>query len=369
MENTNYDKFTRPSVFIIILNWNGWKDTIECLESVINIEFSNFRIVLIDNCSDNDSINKINLWASHKISTCSKHFKSNRNNNNIKIFEYSSIQAEAGGTEQLEIEIEKLESKERLVIIRNSENLGFAKGNNIGLKYALQRNADYAFLLNNDTNIDSSCLLHLIKFMNIKNNYIAVTGQIRYYDNNLIWNCGGYISWYYIRRYLYGDQKITVVPKSGSADVTYLTGCSMLLHLENLRVTGLLCEKYFFGEEDFEFSLRAKKYKFKMACIFESIIYHKIGQSINNHQGSKSINRIFIHYLNRFIDVRLHISIVFWYVWSRSYILYISYILRKNGLTLREIVKFVNKLLNYSIKYNSVEKEFFMQLMVAPIVD
>jgi len=134
----------KHKVAILILNWNGWQDTIECLESVRHLSYSNYQIVVLDNGSTDDSIEKIRAWC----------------RDSFHLVEYDINTAEQGGRPIDEAKLSERPSSKRLVLIRSQKNLGFAEGHNIAIKYALRcaEPVEYVFLLNNDTWIDKECL-------------------------------------------------------------------------------------------------------------------------------------------------------------------------------------------------------------------
>lgn len=105
-----------PKVYIIILNWNGLKDTLECLESVFKLDYLNFEVIVVDNGSTDDSVNVI------------------------------------------------LKTYPQVRLIENRENLGYTGGNNIGMRYAIERDADYIWLLNNDTIVEEDTLGEACKY-------------------------------------------------------------------------------------------------------------------------------------------------------------------------------------------------------------
>lgn len=115
-----------PKVSIIILNWNGWEDTIECLESLYQITYPNYDVIVVDNCSKDESIEKIKEYAEGKIEVESKFFAFSDNNKPIKIVEYTREEAEAGGWK--EKELENVPSNRKLILIKNEKNYGFAGG-------------------------------------------------------------------------------------------------------------------------------------------------------------------------------------------------------------------------------------------------
>jgi GT2 family glycosyltransferase len=132
-----------PHVSIIILNWNGSEDTVECLESVYKIKYPNYNIILLDNASNDESLEKIRGYLEGKIKVKSPFFEYARNKP-LKFREY------------LKNEIESLKNRDNhylnkeLILIKNDKNYGFTEGNNIGIRYALNTlNSDYILLLNN----------------------------------------------------------------------------------------------------------------------------------------------------------------------------------------------------------------------------
>lgn len=334
-----------PSVYILILNWNGHEDTIACMESLLQISYPNYRIVLIDNGSEKSSLDKILNWSESK---------------NIKFIPYNtSIAAYEKNAD--EPTIKTLSSNEYFVLIQNETNLGFAAGNNVGIDYAQVMQADYVLLLNNDTVVEKDFLIPLIKKITEDNSVKAVTGQIRYFDHKeQIWNCGGNISNFGRINYLYPGQNIKNVPQERSAYVTFISGCALLI---DYRVTGKLTDRFFYGEEDMEFALRLKKSGYKMACCFDSIIYHKVGRSISR-ATDMNIGKIYIFYLNRFINFKNYLPKFKWQIWRFMYSLYIIYlIVRKHNYTVSKAFSLACKLRKDSSQYNKVTKEMFQNAL------
>ncbi|WP_087036068.1 glycosyltransferase family 2 protein [Thermococcus litoralis] len=152
-----------PRVSVIILNWNGWKDTIECLESLYRITYPNYDVIVVDNGSTDDSIQKIREYAEGKIQVNSKFFEYNPENKPIKVFEITEKEAKQGKFNRPFYE--KYDVDRRMILIKNKDNYGFAGGNNIGIKFALSvLNPDYVLLLNNDTIVDKEFLSELVTF-------------------------------------------------------------------------------------------------------------------------------------------------------------------------------------------------------------
>ena len=122
---------TYPLVSILILNWNRWKDTIECLESLYQINYPNYSVILIDNNSEDNSIEKIKEYCTGKLKIESEFFKYKMDNKPIHIFEYFNDE----DTEcKIIDEFIEISSNKKLMLIKNDTNYGFAEGNNIGIK-------------------------------------------------------------------------------------------------------------------------------------------------------------------------------------------------------------------------------------------
>lgn len=333
-------------IYIVVLNWNGTEDTIDCLRSIKRTDYNNFTTIVVDNGSDDDKLQILKEW-------CFGNF--------AHVTLYNKEEAENGGLVESEMTHEKQDSKEKLVFISNKENLGFAAGNNVALRYILKINGDYAMLLNNDTVVEENAITKLMNNITANDDYAALTPQIRYFDpNNTIWNCGGKITWFGNRRYFYAEEDISKIPNIILSEITFITGCALLF---KPRITGLLSEKYFFGEEDFEFSLRLLKNKQRIACVYDSIIYHKVGCSIKK-KIKLSLNAVFLHYVSRLIDHKAYYS--GFYLWvikiiNISYGFFLTSVRYKIGF--RRSLKFWFKVYIYSRIHNDVKKSDFDIIM------
>jgi GT2 family glycosyltransferase len=262
-------------VLIIILNWNGWADTKQCLNSLKAIKNIDFSTVIVDNGSINDT----------------KYIKDYGLKNYSIYYEFTKEKIK----QSTALPFPKPKS---LILIKNNENLGFAKANNIGIKFGSLSGYEYIYLLNNDTVVEPDSLYNLLQVLH-NSNYAAVVPQIRYYKpNDVIWCCGGELKKFY-ESYYYKNENIKVVPSKSLINITFATGCALLFKRSKIKQ---LSEKFFFGEEDVELSLRLKKNGMKMACVLNSIIYHKESASID--KSAKYLNKIYIHKLNRMINIK-----------------------------------------------------------------
>ena len=260
---------------IIILNWNGEDDTIECLVSIKKSNSAGFFPILVDNGSQKNSLVKIKNICQNLFSDIHS-FKSD-----------FVMQRSAINSNKLNFVV----SEETLVIIESSQNLGFAKGNNLGIKFAAMIGSEWVMLLNNDTIVTENTFSILKNFIMENTSFIAITPQIRLYnDKEKIWNCGGELTYFGSRKYFFESDHYTLLPGDRKyKKITFVTGCALLFKFKS---TGFLSEDYFFGEEDYEFSLRLKDNQMDMACVFGSVIFHKVGAS--RLDGNKSLSGIYI---------------------------------------------------------------------------
>lgn len=300
-------------VYILILNWNGWADTIECLESVFRNDYPKFQVIVCDNDSQDSSIEKIKAWADgyldvyiHK-DTPLRSLSFPPVTKPIQYIEYSRSQVEAIGNHD--------SSGSPLILIRTGANLGFAGGNNVGMRYALSRDDfAYVWLLNNDTVIPSNSLNPLVnKFQNNIN--IGICGStLHYYDQpNIIQALGGavYNKWLATIKHITKPKcdEIPIDSKEIESKMKYVIGASMFVSKKFLVEVGFLCEDYFIYFEEIDWATRANG-KFLLAYAPESIVYHKEGRS--SQSSSLDCNKSYVadyHCLkNRILFTKKHFN-------------------------------------------------------------
>jgi GT2 family glycosyltransferase len=280
-----------PRVSIIILNWNGWKDTIECLESLYQINYSNYDIIIVDNYSKDESIEKIKGYANGKIRIKSKFFDYNSKNKPIKIIEYTKEESLAD-----ELQYKDLISCPQLIIIKNRKNYGFAEGNNIGIRYALNNlNTNYILLLNNDTVIGKELLVEMLK-VSESDDEIGIVGPKIYYYNkpDQIWFARGKISWKFCRGLNRGFNEIDNGQYDKIAEVEYVSGCAFLIKKEVVEKIGLLDKRFFLYFEEIDWTLKASKIGYKSFFVPKGKIYHKVSKS-----GGGIGGKIGLYYITR----------------------------------------------------------------------
>lgn len=267
-----------PKVALIILNWNGWKDTVECLESLYQNNYPKYHVVLVDNHSTDDSLERIRSYCDGEIKPESKFYNYKPDNKPITIFNFKKDETEDPSTDGPE-RYSDLPSKRRMILIENDENYGFSEGNNIGIRYALKNlNPDYIMLLNNDTVVDPDFLVELVETGESDDKIGIIGPKIYFYDFNglddVIWSVGGVVD---LSRYPgYHDIEMDSEPTGSTIDVGWISGAAMLIKA-SLLPSNLLNSEYFFGCEDVDLCIGMGEKGYKMVTNLKSKVWHKAG--------------------------------------------------------------------------------------------
>jgi GT2 family glycosyltransferase len=271
-----------PRVSIVILNWNGWKDTIECLESLFQISYPIYNIIVIDNGSKDDSVTGIKKYANGNLVVGSKFFEFSTENKPIEIREYTKEGAEAG--EMLGDVFTALPSNKKMILIKNDKNYGFAEGCNIGIRYAFAvLEPEYVLLLNNDTVVESNFLDELVKATSTEECIGFVGPIVYYYDYNgrkdvinsagvdLILRSGS-------TRHI-GMEEVDRGQYDGTRIVDSLEGSCLLIRKKVLDEIGLFKSSFFAYWEETDLCKRGSDAGYKCACVQTAKIWHKISSS------------------------------------------------------------------------------------------
>jgi GT2 family glycosyltransferase len=181
-----------------------------------------------------------------------------------------------------------------VMIIENIKNAGYAGGNNVGIKYALDNNADYIWLLNNDTTVDSNALSALVDLAN-EDQKIAMVGSkiLNYYNNEIIEFVGGHLSLYDGKTSHIGYGEKDTGQYDNITRTEYVTGASLLVSASAIKNIGLMDEDYFLYYEETDWCVRARIRGYTLAISPKSIVYHKVSVST-----SKSNSQL-LYYMTR----------------------------------------------------------------------
>jgi GT2 family glycosyltransferase len=283
---------TWPKVAIVVLNWNGWRDTIECLESLQQITYPNYQIIVVDNGSTDDSVEKINDWAQGELTVQSRFLSYDPSTKPLYWTEYDQQAAEGGGIPSEEAKIARARSGRSLIVIRNEVNLGFAAGNNVALQYALKRTFDFSLLLNNDTVVDPQALTSLIREA-MRNPACGIVGsKVVYYDRpQIIHHAGGIVLPWKGQAQNIGMGQPDEGQFNQVKKVDFVTGCSMLVDRRMIRVVGMLDEEYFVYWEDADWCVRSWQKGWEVVYAPGSIVYHRASRMLGQSSPAKTYYR------------------------------------------------------------------------------
>ncbi len=294
-------KDNSPSVIIIILNWNGSDDTIECLESLYQINYPNYRVLIVDNASEDDSIKKIKDFLEGKIIIKSEFFDYCPNNKPIKFIEIFENELQLSNEKKYELkELEEYDT----ILIKNDKNYGFAGGNNKGINFAFKMlEFEYILLLNNDTVVDRNFLLELVK-EGIKNEKIGFIGpKIYFYENlgrkDIISFAGGFINLYTGRLKLMGLHEIDVGQHDQIMKVNYVEGSCMLIRKDIIEKVGYLDTTYEAYWEETDLCKRGYKSGFEAVYVPNSKIWHKVSASFDSYSKQYLVFRNKIKFMKK----------------------------------------------------------------------
>lgn len=215
-----------PRVSCIVLNWNGWGHTIECLSALRECTYKRVTPIVVDNGSTDGSVSRIRA------------------------------------------------AFPEILLLESGKNLGFAAGNNIGIRHALAKGADYVWLLNNDTKPDPDALCELVSKA-VSDTSIGAVASICYYADEP----STVQAWAGARVNLWtGSARLSMNPRPDDWFHS-LNGTSFLISRAALEDVGLLDEKFFLYWEDTEFCLRLRKEGWRIAAAPRSRVLHKVGGS------------------------------------------------------------------------------------------
>lgn len=325
------------NIALIILNWNGTDDTIECLESLEWCEL--YDIFVLDNGSKDEERQKLLDYA-----------QSGKYNKDFIVNKTITGALEEIGT---------------LKIITLENNLGFAGGNNY-IAEAVCHDYEFIMLLNNDTEVTDGAIENMLACIR-SNSYIAISCDIRnYYKKNTLWNAGGKFTFYGDRKY-YSQKKIDDLKKKKitNIQVDFITGCAMLIDASYVIEHGLFTRRFFHGEEDFNFCLKAKKRHGRIGVDLEAVIYHKIGRTLkhNSSDEQRVFNAMVLHYSNRIIDYKEFYPKVIWMLWREFYLLLIFIKRMVEERKIKKIFLLLKQVKKITSCNNEIDKRTFDEIM------
>jgi len=351
----------RLDLGVVVLNWNGLQDTLDCLASIYEQNAIPAYVVLVDNGSSDGSVAGVLAWLEDHPRLSAGEVQEDNISNTRSLREFALHERSSVGAD------DDRAVSPRFVIIENGTNLGFAAGTNVGIRFLLRRAVKYLLLLNNDTRVASDAFAVLVAGMEESPDCQAMVPQIRYAgDPDRIWQCGAEWTWFGTPRYHYADAKVAALEGRGPFEVEMVSGCALILRASWLETHGILTERFFFGEEDIELSWRMRATgKGTMYCWPQAVIYHKVGGSLTKRTDVGLLPKVYLGYLNRMIFLREA-----WgngYRWQARRAVVHSYfiwmMILKMGVPPSDAIRVVRDFARDSVEKNGVDAEFFSYLM------
>lgn len=254
-------------ICVVLVNYNGKEYNDKCIDSILNSTIADkIQIVVVDNASSD------------------------------------------GSAESL---YEKWGGDHRVHIIELDENVGFAKANNVGIRWAMKNRIAHYLLLNNDTEVEPDAIERMWR---CHEEYACiVTPKILYADKrNVLWCAGGKFSPIIMKPVQIGENQENSEKYNGDYECDFANGCAVFLDEQILKKTGLLDESFFLYYEDTEFSMRARKCGVGIRYCAGAIVYHKVNGSTKGNQSYRNvyyITRNWLIYAKKHLGKKL---IFFW---------------------------------------------------------
>jgi GT2 family glycosyltransferase len=292
----------KPQVAVVLVNWNGWRQTLECLQSLLgDLKTGRAVAVVVDNNSTDDSTSRILNWLEEVLS--------------LNGLEYLDAYAGGGGSNR----------QASVTLLKSKYNAGFSGGNNIGIRYALDSySPDFLWLLNNDAVVTSGSLPELIRCARA-NPRLGVLGStlVEYHEPNRVQSAGGgTFNWLLAKSKPahYGAPISVALRNPGNIWLDYASGASMFLPTDVIRKVGLLNEDYFLYFEELDYAIRARKAGYQVGWCSRSIVRHRGGssagsRSADNPQKSRLAeyhsNLSALRFVRRFSPLMFPLTFVF----------------------------------------------------------
>lgn len=308
-----------PKTFIVVLNWNGWEYTLECLESLLRCTCPNCRIVVVDNGSTDNSETRIREWAIGERTAPARFTHGDITAKPLPVISYARELAERGGSPDEEQRIAN-SSAPALVMIQTGANLGFAGGNNVGIRYACTRGAEYVLLLNNDAYFRSpETLSAMIDFMDRTPRAAACGGRLFYPDGSPQQSYGNFPAVLRILAYLFPVHRLlpeqwlkrvkrsNVIPDGSVREpvrIDWPSGACLMVRAKAMEEVGMLDEQYFLYVEETDWCFRMREKGWDRYYLPEAEVIHVFGGSIGN--APVSMQRY--HLESQFTYYRKHFS-------------------------------------------------------------
>jgi GT2 family glycosyltransferase len=298
---------TTNAVCIIVLNWNGWRDTLECLESVYRLDYANYWVLVVDNGSEDGSLDRICSWAEGKEEVRLDGIPASLQHHVTPPIS-KPIPRKILCTEDLSSSDDHMGAaalgEKALVILETGSNLGYAGGNNVGIRHAIASGAEYVWILNNDTVVDRNALSALVDRMG-RSADIGLCGAtlMRYYDPELVHVTGGagFDQTNGQQKLLGYGERIGTLPDSASVETSlaYVAGSATLVSRHFIEDVGPMDERYFLYYEELDWAIRGKAKGYSLGYAPHAIVYHKEGSTSGSSARNPIPSPLAEYYLTR----------------------------------------------------------------------
>lgn len=260
-----------PSTAVVILNWNGWRDTIQCLESMRSPGHRDLHVVVVDNGSEDQSIEKLQDWAASRGEVL----------DNV-VFGTAEATGSVGWAHEAPTGGSDVgDPFSSLSLIACRVNRGYAGGINVGIECAIRKGAEYILLLNNDTIVDAELVPRLIRGGQ-SDESIGVLGPtiLEHGSTGVVQSVGGTMSLWTGRGKLLGSGQAHHEMTSELSDVDWVSGAAFMLKREAVEKVGLLDEQFFLTYEETDYCFRARREGFRVVVVPEATVQHRGGASM-----------------------------------------------------------------------------------------
>jgi len=250
---------------IVILNWNGWQDTIALLGSLMNATYDPLLVIIIDNASSDKSIVTIEQYL---VESQSPH---------------TVIAWETGATENnMSHALSKSwEAGKHFLFVKSDTNLGFCAGNNLGMEWATRLGADNILILNNDTLVTADFLQPMVEVAESAPDVGLVGGLITYCDEpDIIWWAGGAFNRFLKAKRLLDKKSISTLTEQAPYETEWISGCMTMIPTHIYKKFGGYPEEYFIWGEEWDYSVMVARAGYKLMVVPNAKICHKVGRSL-----------------------------------------------------------------------------------------
>lgn len=289
-------------VVVVTLNWNGWSDTIGLLGSLKEVEYRPLSVVVIDNASSDDSVKRIGEWMRGSGAP----------------FQMVQAPKSSGAGPLGDLAAGLGVVVEGFNLVCSDVNLGFCRGNNLGMEWAFQRGFDAVLVLNNDTLVSKSFLGPMVDVIKSDRSVGALGGVITYCSEpDTIWYAGGKFSRFLTTVRMGNGEPVSSLPSQQPYETQWISGCMTMIPSWTYAVTKGFSEEYFIWSEEWDHSLRVSLEGYRLVVVPAARICHKVGRSLG---VMKPLN-YYYGIRNGLLFQRKHLPVHLWYPYLSYYLL------------------------------------------------